>query len=184
MAAATKVGADLWDGLERNDLSRWPAGIFARAFVRDYARVLGMDPQELVDEFCRIHAIGDRRTSRLIKAQAELIGHQAVGLDEPEWLPAEGDRRSRASRRSEYLKLAPRIIAATVDIGAVMALAGTCVLLFDAPFWGSAGVMALVYFTAATLFAASPGTLLAAELRHRAPTLFADRQLAARSWQH
>ena len=38
IASVTKVGAELWDGLERNDFSRWPSGIFARAFIRDYAR--------------------------------------------------------------------------------------------------------------------------------------------------
>jgi cytoskeleton protein RodZ len=43
IASVTKVSADLWDGLERNDFSRWPSGIFARAFVRDYARALGLD---------------------------------------------------------------------------------------------------------------------------------------------
>src|SRR5574339_1074394 len=76
IAAVTKVGVDLWDGLERNDFSRWPAGIFARAFVRDYARAVGLDSDDVVDEFCRLFPIGDRRASRLIKAQAELIGHQ------------------------------------------------------------------------------------------------------------
>jgi transcriptional regulator with XRE-family HTH domain len=187
MATATKVGADLWEGLERNDLSRWPSGIFARAFIRDYARVLGVDPQELVDEFCRIHSIGDRRTNRLIKAQAELIGHQAVGLDEPNWLPAEGDRRSSATAKSEYLQYAPRIIAAAIDVGAVLTLAGTCVLLFDTPFWGSAGVMALLYHTVSTLFHASPGARVAAELRHRVPAVFAAperRRASSLSIQH
>ena len=43
IASVTKVGGDLWDGLERNDFSRWPSGIFARAFVRDYARAIGLD---------------------------------------------------------------------------------------------------------------------------------------------
>ena len=31
ITAATKVPTDLWAGLERNDFSRWPAGIYARA---------------------------------------------------------------------------------------------------------------------------------------------------------
>src|SRR5918994_6303329 len=76
IATVTKVSADLWDGLERNDYSRWPSGIFARAFVRDYARAIGLDGDEVVEEFCRLFPIGDRRASRLIEAQAELIGHQ------------------------------------------------------------------------------------------------------------
>jgi transcriptional regulator with XRE-family HTH domain len=53
LASVTKVNAGLWDGLERNDFSRWPSGIFARAFVRDYARALALDETEVIDEFCR-----------------------------------------------------------------------------------------------------------------------------------
>ena len=75
IASVTKVGGDLWEGLERNDFSRWPSGIFARAFVRDYARAIGLDSDEVVDEFCRLFPLGDRRVSRLIQAQAQLIGH-------------------------------------------------------------------------------------------------------------
>jgi cytoskeleton protein RodZ len=54
IAAVTKVSPDLWIGLERNDFSKWPSGIFARAFIRDYARAIGLDADDLVDEFCRL----------------------------------------------------------------------------------------------------------------------------------
>jgi transcriptional regulator with XRE-family HTH domain len=172
LAAATKVGADLWEGLERNDLSRWPSGIFARAFLRDYARTIGLDAEELVDEFCRLYPQGDRRASRLIRAQAELIGHDPIGVDDPHWMPVDRDRRAPASSPSEYLKLAPRAIAATVDISIVLLLSATWVLLFDTSFWASAGLMALVYHTLSTLLDASPGKRVAAELRQRVPTLF------------
>ncbi|PYR02445.1 MAG: hypothetical protein DMF97_04730 [Acidobacteria bacterium] len=37
ISEATKVSADLWAGLECNDFSRWPRGIYARAYVRAYA---------------------------------------------------------------------------------------------------------------------------------------------------
>src|SRR5689334_8952884 len=53
IARRTKVSAELWAGLERNDLSRWPTGIFARAYVREYAHVLGIEAEHTVDEFCR-----------------------------------------------------------------------------------------------------------------------------------
>ena len=42
---ATNVSETLWDGLECNDFSRWPNGIFARAFVREYALMIGVDPE-------------------------------------------------------------------------------------------------------------------------------------------
>jgi len=53
IAQSTKVIVSLWAGLERNDLSRWPTGIYARSYLRDYARAIGADPESTVDEFCR-----------------------------------------------------------------------------------------------------------------------------------
>jgi len=45
IVARTNVNAALWEGLERNDLSRWPKGIYARAYVRSYANAIGVDPE-------------------------------------------------------------------------------------------------------------------------------------------
>src|SRR5262245_29482360 len=49
IATRTNVSIELWMGLEANDFSKWPGGLFARAFIRDYARIVGVDPDELVD---------------------------------------------------------------------------------------------------------------------------------------
>jgi transcriptional regulator with XRE-family HTH domain len=171
IAAATKVGADLWEGLERNDFSRWPAGIFARAFIRDYARVVGLDPEELVDEFCRLFPVGDRRTDRVIRAQAELIGHTPSGLDAPQ-IPPGGDRRAARITQPDYLRLAPRFVAVVVDACAVLSLGATTAMLLGTSFWGSVGVMALLYHAASSLAGASPGALASSELQQRVPSLF------------
>ncbi len=172
IAEATKVDVDLWEGLERSDFSRWPGGLFARAFIRDYARIVGLDADDLVDEFCRLFPIGDRRTTRLIRAQAELIGHEPAGLEATQPLPPQGDRRAGAPARREYLRLAPRFVAAVVDAGAVLLLGAGLVLLVRTPFWGSVGVVALVYHMTSSLLGATPGARAATELRQRVPSLF------------
>jgi cytoskeletal protein RodZ len=51
IAEQTKIKLSLLEGLERDDVSRWPAGIFRRAFVRDYARAIGLQPDVVVREF-------------------------------------------------------------------------------------------------------------------------------------
>lgn len=172
IAAATKVGADLWDGLERNDFSRWPSGIFARAFIRDYARVIGLDAEDLVDDFCRLFPLGDRRTDRLIRAQAEFIGHAPIALSESSIVPPEGDRRLGATPQPDYLRLAPRFVGGAVDGVAALVLGATCMLLLDTPFWASVGVMAVLYHFASSLSGASPGSRAATLLRQRVPALF------------
>jgi cytoskeletal protein RodZ len=40
----TKVGTALLEALENGDVSRWPGGIFRRAFLRSYAEAIGVDP--------------------------------------------------------------------------------------------------------------------------------------------
>jgi cytoskeletal protein RodZ len=90
----TNVSLELWLGFESNDFSRWPTGIFARAFVRDYAKAVGLDPDEVVDDFCRLYPLGDRRLTPVIRAQAELIGHDTSVADDPRLMPDGVDRRS------------------------------------------------------------------------------------------
>jgi transcriptional regulator with XRE-family HTH domain len=75
IVSATNVSATLWDGLERNDLSRWPTGIYARSYVRSYAKAIGVDPETTVDEFCRCFPHGDRRAALVIRGHAEIVGH-------------------------------------------------------------------------------------------------------------
>ena len=55
IAAQTKIKQSLLQGLESDDLSAWPKGIFRRAFVRDYARAIGLDPETVVREFLDRH---------------------------------------------------------------------------------------------------------------------------------
>jgi transcriptional regulator with XRE-family HTH domain len=51
IAANTKIGLGLLKGLERDDVSRWPSGIFRRSFIREYAAAIGLDPDETAREF-------------------------------------------------------------------------------------------------------------------------------------
>jgi transcriptional regulator with XRE-family HTH domain len=51
IAQQTKIQQSLLEGLERDDLRHWPAGIFRRAYVREYAQAIGLDPDTVVREF-------------------------------------------------------------------------------------------------------------------------------------
>lgn len=51
VAATTKISARVLGALEQNDPSKLPGGIFARAFVRAYAREVGLDPEATVARF-------------------------------------------------------------------------------------------------------------------------------------
>ena len=187
IVTVTKVGADLWLGLEHNDFSKWPSGIFARAFIRDYAKAVGLDADEVVDEFCRLFPNGDRRAARIIKAQAALIGHSPGSLEDPTLAPRSGDRRvaardGKALARARRIRLAPRTLAAAIDVGCTAALALLGPAVAGAGFWASAGVAATVYYSLSTILSgATLGTHTVDFLRQRMPELFAvgDRRAHA-----
>lgn len=98
IARETKVAVELWDGLEHNDFSRWPTGLFARSYIREYARLVGVDPESTVDEFCRWFPQGDRRALKLVREQAKIVGHDFGGTGD---LPPAGvdvDRRDPSAK--------------------------------------------------------------------------------------
>ena len=55
IADQTKINLALLEGLEQDDLSHWPKGIFRRAFVRAYAQIIGLDPDAVVREFLELY---------------------------------------------------------------------------------------------------------------------------------
>ena len=51
IAEATKVSQRLLEALEKDDYRNLPAPVFARGFVREYARYLGLDADEMVSRY-------------------------------------------------------------------------------------------------------------------------------------
>lgn len=180
LAVKTKVSVELWEGLERNDFSRWPSGVFARAFVRDYALALGLDADAVVNDFCRLFSIGDRRSARIVRAKAELIGHE-IQAEPTEYLPAGRERRKPRAvpgvstpAPSVYR---PRVFAAVIDVVCVGSLAFGASALLGAGILSVAGFVGPAYYATSTIASGStPGTRLLEALRHRAPALFTSRR--------
>lgn len=54
VVAQTKIPLRLLEALERNDVSGWPAGPFARGFIRAYAATVGLDPEDTVRRFQQV----------------------------------------------------------------------------------------------------------------------------------
>ena len=55
ISTKTKIKLSLLEQLESDDLSAWPKGLFGRAYLRDYATTIGLDPETLVSEFLALH---------------------------------------------------------------------------------------------------------------------------------
>lgn len=105
IASRTHIKVELLEGFERNDLSTWPKGLYARAYIRAYASVIGLDPDDTVDEFCRLFAQGDRRSGGIMREMAGIVAAPSGWQDEFQHVTEDDRRRPpgmlRAPRKSK-----------------------------------------------------------------------------------
>jgi hypothetical protein len=163
LAAETKLSQELWEALEESDLARWPKRIFARSYVRDYAERVGLDPNEVVNEFCRLFPEwGDRRFEPIIREKAEIIAHQLEWED----LPAPPQRRSSdraAGAAPAFLRRnRTRLLAIAIDAPVLLGL-GFVGTLAGFGYWPSTALTALLYSSLATFFVGRSFGLVASE---------------------
>jgi transcriptional regulator with XRE-family HTH domain len=97
IVSETRIRRDQLEAFERGDLTVWPRGIYARAWIRGYASVVGLDPIDTVDEFCKLFPQGDRRVEGTFREFSAIIAHPSTYSDEFQPQP-EGDRRQPRSR--------------------------------------------------------------------------------------
>jgi cytoskeletal protein RodZ len=82
IAAATKISMLALEALERNDVARLPGGLFSRAFVRAYAKQVGLDPEQAVREFAN-RLSQDAETAAVqepVRRRASRAGASHAGL--------------------------------------------------------------------------------------------------------
>ena len=163
LAAETKLSSELWEALEDNNLGRWPKRIFARSYVRDYAERVGLDADEVVNEFCRLFPEwGDRRAERVIREKAQIIAHDLDWED----LPAPPQRRSSdraASAAPGFLgRHRTRLLGIAIDASVTLGL-GAVGVRAGFGYWPSAAIVGLAYAGIGTFFFGRPLGLSASE---------------------
>ena len=75
ITTTTKISPALLEALERDDVSRWPSGIFGRSLVRNYAEIIGLDPEEVVREFTERFPILPVRRAPPLRLLGSLTPH-------------------------------------------------------------------------------------------------------------
>ena len=123
----TKVSLPLLEGLESDDISRWPGGIFRRAFVRSYAEAVGLDPDDVFRRFEQQYKppVPEGADGRL--GAAELSA-----FDQAHARRAGGSWNALAPSRARYLGT-----AADLMVAAILAF-GCAAAGFAAPLAGAA----------------------------------------------
>jgi cytoskeletal protein RodZ len=94
IVSQTRIKREQLEAFERGDLDAWPRGIYARAWIRGYASIVGLDPIDTVDEFCKLFPQGDRRAEGTIREFSAIIAHPTTYQDEFKHVADEDRRRS------------------------------------------------------------------------------------------
>ena len=97
IARETRIKREQLEAFEGGDLTIWPNGLYARAWIRGYATVVGLDPVDTIDEFCRLFPQGDRRVEATLRELGEIVSQPLEYRDEFDTL-AHGDRRQPAAQ--------------------------------------------------------------------------------------
>jgi transcriptional regulator with XRE-family HTH domain len=149
IAESTKILGALLEGLERDDVSRWPIGLYRRAFFRSYAQAIGVDPETTLREFLERFP-------------------EPEPLPLPVEPPREGTRvrLTLPQRISWYVggRLIARLPARWNAVGfdaAVLGSVSLCLFVALGVFWAPFGVAAATYYCGGILlFGNSPGVCL------------------------
>lgn len=136
IADSTKIQESLLAALERNDVSRWPAGIVRRGFLRGYAAAVGLPPEQLVAEFSHLFPEDSLSSSPGLCRRAEIDSGLRLTLD------ASGSWRVTAILR--------QLSVAVFDLSAVLLLSILGAFLTQTSVWPLLGAVGLSYWTLGT----------------------------------
>jgi hypothetical protein len=101
----------LLEGLESDDISRWPGGIFRRAFVRSYAEAVGLDPDDIYRRFEQQHK---PPVPEIPTAEAGFVSAEVAILEHSRGVRALAARARVPASRVRYLGTAADLTVAAV----------------------------------------------------------------------
>lgn len=172
IAGTTKITRSLLEGLERGDCSRWPGGIYNRAYLRDYAKAVGLNPDEVVARFvaCFVDPTNPPAAPGVHPPAGTAAGPSSLRLT----LASDaGERATAVLLRSRLLAIDAMMVA-----GAAAALTSTA----GTDFWMSAAAVSLGFQAIGVLRSGgSTGATLAAWLRRAGTPARSDERQVARA---
>ena len=130
IAAETKINKAFLVELERDNVSKWPHGVFRRAFVKAYAEAIHLSPDVVLAEFSR-HFPEDGVTPP----------DQPIPPPDPTTL-----RLNLADDPPARRPPIARAIAAAVDVGIVALIAFVAAAFARVDFWTACALAALPYY--------------------------------------
>jgi len=140
LAESIKVKRSLLNDLERNDVSRWPPGIFGRALVREYAKSIGLPTDDVVRQFLELLSPAQRSDAGLLPSDA------AVDHATAEFRLTLANVPDQPSRQ-----LTQRLVGAAGEVVFVLATGCVVALATGLPIWTSTAIVALIWLPTAAV---------------------------------
>jgi transcriptional regulator with XRE-family HTH domain len=143
IAASTKVAASLFAGLEKGDCSRWPGGMYNRAFIRGYAAAIRLDPDDVAAEFAECYTAAPDTPP--------IVGHAGPAPSTPS--PGPFALRLKLDVDPEELRrrAARRVVLAAADVFVVAAIAALVAFASGIAYWSALAIFSITYQVAVRL---------------------------------
>jgi transcriptional regulator with XRE-family HTH domain len=189
IAENSKISVSLFEEMERDDVSRWPAGIFRRSFIRAYAQAVGLDPDETARQFIERFPDPNDPDHHQQFTLTPAAGPTTAGPTSAAPTSTASPSTANSSTASPppdpgpIPRVAPsdRLMAIAWDAGFVITLG----LLLDAAFgslWGPLCLAMAVYYGAGVLiFGATPGACLSSPAWRKSISVIRLRRYARSS---
>lgn len=162
IADKTKILGALLEGLENNDVSRWPAtGFYRRAFIRAYAVAIGLDPDPVVREF--VERFPEAEEPTLPAPQEADAAASAIAGNHPLLRLTLADTGHFFAAGPVLRSILPRLRAVALD-AFVLGVIGLSLFVFLGTLWAPLTVaVAVYYFGSILILGNTPGVCLFAK---------------------
>ena len=159
IADSTKILGALLEGVENEDVSRWPTGFYRRAFMRAYATAIGLDPDATVKEFLERFPDPEDKPAPVAERQAGK-GEASCGAPMRVTTPPAG---AWFSEGVLVKGIGLRLFAAAVDLF-VLSVMGLALFVVLGMFWAPMCLATAAYYSVSILLLGNtPGVCLFAD---------------------
>ena len=173
VAKATKIQRSLLADLERDDLSRWPAGIYRRGLVREYAKAIRFPAERVLEEVCGLSSNALETVAP--HSGGSVSGHGVLACDSSELRLALAGPPPPMTRRM----LRGPLAATAFSLGSVLAIGSVASVSTDVAYWTACGMTALVWYPSLAMCGVARDALQRRRSRTRRSVEFANRDAPA-----
>lgn len=143
VAQRTKILGALIEGLENEDLSRWPVGFYRRGFFRAYALAVGLDPEPLLREFLRRFPDPEDVAAAATAATADVHAARTTHAPLVRLTLAQEQSWFKRGRTLRGVPLRLAVVAFDLVVLACIAVTGFAVIDM---FWAPLAMAAMLYY--------------------------------------